>query len=881
MGTNSDRIDLEQYIKKKHGLENFDKIVKASKDRDLFDFYCSKVAKEDPEIVRQEIDVMMSGEGTRVGVEAKVADDAATAISEKRRERAKKVTPGETCFEFAGRAKAVTRIIQKGMEGGATVLEIMAEDGSKEKVREDEVVGFSVRDNETVTINDAGRILTQKGKKVPKGTKIYSLTKVLDAKQYHFSDIYEIVDPEVARGGMGKIMKVFDKAVGREVAMKVALMNREAMLQRFRFEARITGQLEHPNIIRVYDVGKDDNGNPYYTMEFIRGGSLDNILQKQKKAILARPGKKRKKKEDLENEKALKEYSLPKLLDIFLRVCDGVSYAHSKGVINRDLKPENVMVGSFGDVLVADLGLAKQLGTEDVMGSALEARVSKLKKSKNEKVQYQAAEEVDVGLTQDGTTMGTPAYMPPEQVEGELDQIDQQSDVYSLGGILYEILTKERPVEGASNAEIFNKILLGRIVPPSERVDEIKVPGELSAIAMKAMAVEKADRYQNVEELAEDIRAYSEHREVKAYNYTRWEKIVKAVKRHPVAAWAAGIGLFVALTAIAITGPVIYSEKAAKEAKAREAVEAKAGEAEALEEKLEAEKESSKNKELALQKSEEARVSAELAEDKALEAQKSAEGEAVALKAKADRAEAVSLKDQGNIFMEKSKKNHQRALEYYLKSCKADPSFPEAWNWIGHIKFSLARRVADEEKRNKLFLEAKSDLEKAIELDNNPEEMDKLRGRAQVNLADVYVVGLRDKTMGEKLYREAIAKSPDYITAYNKLARLLSSRKRYEEAMQNYKKITEISEDYWVGWEGLGYIHLKHGRLVEAEKCYRKAKKGHPESYYSLAEIKYRQADWQAANSFLTVLEDVLPDYKTEKRIKMQREVEERLVQGK
>ncbi|MBW2994916.1 tetratricopeptide repeat protein, partial [Candidatus Woesearchaeota archaeon] len=715
--------------------------------------------------------------------------------------------------------------------------------------------------------------------------------------------------------GMGVVYTIKDKDVQeRRMVMKITIPGKadEEFIERFEEEAEVTGQLTHPGIATVLEKGKveaskiremlekseilsdkeADASKKQKVLEIIRQIKTEeaNHKAKQKRSKVTEPlyvsyfVQKHIDGENLEdvlqklkdgNKKYLREYSLPKLMNIFQRICETVAYANNSDIVHRDLKPENIMVGPFGEVYVMDWGLAKVRGI--AQGSAEKKQGKKKKKvPRSQRTKVKVARDHARSMT--GDVMGTPYYMSPEQADGEVDLIDGRSDVFSLGAILYQMATFRKPFEASTLQNIIFAILSK---DPASLVDNWKWghedanPKILESIAYTALEKEQKDRYPSASDLAKDVERFMGHERVDIHPYGFYDNVVAFNKRHHGRPFLATVITLLLLTAGGGVAAYLSVQKAAAEREAKTNLEGK----------LEAEKESSKNKELALQKSEEARVNAELAEKNALEAkdeaekaQKAAEGEAAALKSKADRADAVSLAVQGRVFV--TKNNYQKALEYFLAARKADPSFPDAWNGIGEAKFNLGRRVAEKEKRSKLFSEAKSDLEKAIELDNDPEEKDKLAGRAQVHLADVHV-GLSNKAEAEKLYREAIAKSPDYITGHYKLARFLCSRRKYDEAIKHYTRITEISKDYWAGWDGLGYIHLKHGRLAEAEKCYHRAKKGHPESYYSLAEIKFRQADWQAANSFLTVLEDVLPGYKTEKRIQMQREVAERLAQRK
>jgi tetratricopeptide (TPR) repeat protein len=355
--------------------------------------------------------------------------------------------------------------------------------------------------------------------------EVKNLDEILAAKQGIFADVYEVIG-EVARGGMGKVLEVFEKPIGRTVAMKVALDDGEEALERFKFEGRITGQLDHPNIVTIYDIGFDVEGNPYYTMEFIHGQSLSDVLEHEEEA------------------------DLPSLLLSFIKICDAVAFAHSKSVINRDLKPANVMIGEFGKVLVVDWGLAKKLGTRDEMGGKLEDHLKELR-----------AEKAG-GVTVDGAVLGTPQYMPPEQAKGEIERIDERSDIYSLGAILYEILTGEKPIEvkpGDNAWNIAHKVIRGKIIEPHERTGR-KVPLELSAIVMKAMAPEPEDRYRTVEDLSKDIRLFLEGRTVSAKRDSIPLRFYKLLKRNR----AFSIGMASALLALAV-GVILMSAKTAGE----------------------------------------------------------------------------------------------------------------------------------------------------------------------------------------------------------------------------------------------------------------------------------------------------------------------------
>ncbi|MEA3209553.1 MAG: hypothetical protein QOE70_2610 [Chthoniobacter sp.] len=317
----------------------------------------------------------------------------------------------------------------------------------------------------------------------------------------------------INRGGMGVILQARDVRIRRTVAMKVmktsSQFSRENVL-RFIDEAQLTGQLEHPNIVPVYELGIDEQGETFYTMKFVRGITLEEVLRSIRNG----------------NSKMIEKYPLGTLLTIFQKVCDGVAYAHSKSIVHRDLKPENIMIGSFGEVLVMDWGLAK-----NITSGRPEARPEA--SSFPADTTARKVDDLRGFETLNGLIVGTPPYISPEQARGELDQVDARSDIWVLGAILYATLTLRPPVEGESVHEVVEKIVNSRIDPPSsfntpskpgrhtqqiplESVDSVvfahcpgrRIPDGLSAVAMKALALDPADRYQNVEDLQEDILAF-------------------------------------------------------------------------------------------------------------------------------------------------------------------------------------------------------------------------------------------------------------------------------------------------------------------------------------------------------------------------------------
>ena len=344
------------------------------------------------------------------------------------------------------------------------------------------------------------------------------------------------LEGEIARGGMGAILKVWDEDLGRHLAMKVILGREEDELDpadttadaphveerrlgRFLEEAQVTGQLDHPGIVPVHELGVDDRGRVYFTMRLVRGRNLKQIFQ------LVRSGE-----EDWTRERAL---------GVILRVCETLAFAHSRGVIHRDLKPANVMVGRFGEMHVIDWGLARVLGREDTkdirIRPADQTTVSLVRTSIRSASASGTGSATDSPiLTMDGDVIGTPAYMAPEQAGGFVDEVGPHSDVYSMGCMLYHLLTESMPYvprgKRLGARAVLQRVLDGPPTPVHELAPD--VPGELQAICERAMAREPERRYESMEALADDLRRYLEGRVVTAYQTGALAELRKWIARN-------------------------------------------------------------------------------------------------------------------------------------------------------------------------------------------------------------------------------------------------------------------------------------------------------------------------------------------------------------
>ena len=328
------------------------------------------------------------------------------------------------------------------------------------------------------------------------------------------------VQPRIhGEGGMKMIISSADRLTRRQVAiakMKENKLTRDS-LKLFLHEARILARLDHPNIVPLYDIGLDTSGEPYFTMKLLSGEGLEDILIRLSKG----------------DEKYLIKYSLNTLLEIFLKVSEAVAFAHSRNVVHRDLKPANIQVSDYGEVLLCDWGLAKDIN-----------------------LPAQSTEEINLTeilseQTMCGVIKGTPGYMAPEQLDIETGEITEKTDIYSLGCILYAILTHTKPIESDSLEMLKKKTIEGQVIPASQRSSK-HIPKALEAVVTKAMSVDPKERYPDAKALITEVRAYLNGFATKAQNAHFSTQLLLLIKRNRA------VCVYIIISFMTLSGLIAY-----------------------------------------------------------------------------------------------------------------------------------------------------------------------------------------------------------------------------------------------------------------------------------------------------------------------------------
>jgi eukaryotic-like serine/threonine-protein kinase len=359
------------------------------------------------------------------------------------------------------------------------------------------------------------------------------------------------IDGEIARGGMGAVLKGRDPDLGRDVAIKVLredLRDNRDLVRRFVEEAQIGGQLQHPGVVPIYELGTFADQRPFFSMKLLKGQTLADLLSTRQNPA-----------EDL-----------PRFLSIFAAIAQTMAYAHTRGVIHRDLKPSNVMVGSFGEVQVMDWGLAKVLARGGIVA---DAKAGKEKPPETMIATARSGSELD--LSQSGSILGTPSYMAPEQARGETQLIDERADVFALGSILCEVLTGSPAFTGRSSAAIVSKASRGETSDALARLDACAAEADLIALAKICLAVEPDDRPNDANVVSESITAYLSgvQERVQAAERERAVAVAKAIeeRRRRKVQLALGASIL-ALATLGGLSTTYYIHERAKQAAAVELV---------------------------------------------------------------------------------------------------------------------------------------------------------------------------------------------------------------------------------------------------------------------------------------------------------------------
>ncbi len=323
----------------------------------------------------------------------------------------------------------------------------------------------------------------------------------------------------VRAGGEKRIFKVRDMRTDRMVALAKPLENAtEEQMEQFLREGRLTACLQHPNILSIHDEGLDDEGLPFFTMEYVHGDTLKEIIQKLQKGDAG----------------YIRRFPLSRLLELFVKICDGVAYAHSRGVLHLDIKPSNIFVGPYGEALLCDWGLAKVIRKEGYF--------------EKDEIPPEEMPNGDIlnDLTRHGIVKGTPGFMAPEQVVAK-GRVSAKTDIYALGSLLYFMLVYRPPVSGESMTEVAELTCAGNIQPPSKVVTGRHIPSGVEAVVMKALSLKPEDRYSSVQAFRDELDRFLMGFATKAQDAGWLMQAGLLIKRRPFAFRVALVSFFLLL----------------------------------------------------------------------------------------------------------------------------------------------------------------------------------------------------------------------------------------------------------------------------------------------------------------------------------------------
>ncbi|MBV9122673.1 MAG: serine/threonine protein kinase, partial [Planctomycetes bacterium] len=595
-----------------------------------------------------------------------------------------------------------------------------------------------------------------------------------------------------AHGGLGRIWLARDNDLGREVALKELVLGSSAQAEvqaRFLSEARVTGQLEHPGIVPVYElVQRPADQQSFYTMRLFKGRTLGQAIR------------------DYHQKRQAGPLDLRELLGAYLDVCQAVAYAHSRGVIHRDLKGQNVVLGDFGEVIVLDWGLAKVLGSAE--DQAVAAPLAQ-------------GPQDHAGLTLQGAVLGTPSYMAPEQAEGRLDALDQRTDVYGLGAILYEILTGQPPFTGPDTLEVLKMVVRAAPVPPRQRMPQ--APAALEAVCLKALAKKPEERFGSARELAQEVQRWLAKEPVQAFPEPWPTRARRWLGRHrtlTTSLVAAGLMATLSLTA----ATVLLSAAHGRERQARELAQDQRAEADF--QRMQAEKnaaEANRQQQEAQRQERRARAYLQKVYEEArdtLETRKQLLGDK-------SPEYADSLTNLASLYFSEGQYTqaeplYQQAMTIY-KEALGDhhPRYAASLNNLA----TLYQAMGQSDKAEPLF-------HQALEITG--------KSRPRVLMSTAKIGPERDTREKESLYASA--------TSMNRLARLYESKGEFRRAEQMSGQSMEIEqklfpEDHPRGFEArinhaLALAHLGNYQEAVAEAAPAEKQPGLPaNSLYDLARI--------------------------------------------